>query len=488
MDHEVKMADIRDLFHKYRVIILLVLVTGFMAGLAGSVAGHMLVPATGYADTSKYTSSLDTAREIEAVFRNIAGKAVMSVVRIDTEKQAQGATVFQKGQTLLTFGSGIIIEQAAGKAWVLTNNHVATGASKLTVTLSDKSQLDAELVGFDERTDLAVLVIKTDKRLVPASIGSSIDVAVGDWAIGVGNPFGFDGSVTVGIVSALGRPFKGRADATDYIQTDAAINPGNSGGPLLNIEGEVIGINTWIASQTGANTGLSFSIPVDNAMTVYRKLKENRTVEYAWIGVGIKSLTDSTFRNSLGLDRTEGAYVTEVFEDSPADRAKLKVGDIIIGIDSYTITDANELVWTVSKYEPGTRITVTFYRGGRKKSVECLLGSRPSDNEQLSVKEDTGSVDFLGAGCSGIGMSHRQQFGLTPGQTGVIIETVSAGSPAAEYGLQVGDVITRINTYNIGDLAAFERFLEQSKADGVELFYCYLVRRGRELILGVQKQ
>jgi serine protease Do len=389
------------------------------------------------------------------------------------------------------WGSGIFVEKINSDYYILTNNHVVKDAESIKVVFINDREYDSELVGRDERSDLAVLKFSGKEDIAPVKIGKSSDVQIGDWAIAVGNPFGFNGTFTVGVISALSRAMLGRNDATDYIQTDAAINPGNSGGPLLNIQGEVIGVNSWIATLTGTNTGLSFAIPIDNAMAIYEKLKKFKKVEYPWLGISIKSVMDLD-RKSLEIDTLHGAYIFEIVKESPAEKTDLKVGDIIVAIDGKTIRDANELIWTISKYSPGDTVKVTYLRDNVKKDLSITLTKRP-DETDVSGQPNTAvdktkieEINFLGAYFTPVDDKTKSNLGL-PSSNGVLITKLDKASPAADYGLKVNDVVKKINATSINNINDLKALIKKSTDNKVESFYFTIIRQGRDVIIGVQK-
>jgi serine protease Do len=428
----------------------------------------------------------NAAKEVQNVFRQIAKDTLPKVVRVDVTIY-QGIERTEKNARR-TFGSGFFVEQDAGGVFLLTNHHVIKEASEIRIVTQDKTEYTGTLIGSDERSDLAVVKINMTSKTSCVKIGQSSQVQVGDWAIGIGNPFGFDGSVTIGAVSALGRPFAGRTEATDFIQTDAAINPGNSGGPLLNIDGEVIGINSWIASQTGSNTGLSFAIPIDHAMFIYQKLKQYSKVEYAWLGVYIKGVNDPQIRRYLDINLKEGALVTEVIKGSPADLAGIRLSDIILKIEDKVIHDANELIWIVSRYNPGDKIKVSFIREGKTQQTVVTLGKRPGKTEESPEKQkmDLTVIEFLGAEFSAIQAEDLKR--LNPStELGVIIRKIKPGTSAADFGLQADDIIVKINTSPVLNIKDLEAFIKKAQDDKMEFFYFTVLRNGRELLIGVQK-
>jgi serine protease Do len=438
----------------------------------------------GFSQSKDNSQALKNVLDMQNVFRQIAHDIIPKVVRIDVTSVSADKT------TGKSFGSGIIVEQEDEDVYILTNYHVINNATEITIVLNNDKEYKGETVGKDERSDIGVVKFQSKEKFEVAKIGKSSELQIGDWAIAVGNPYGFNGTVTIGVVSALGRStmLGNKADATDFIQTDAAVNPGNSGGPLINIKGEVIGINSWIASPIAANSGLSFSIPIDNAIVVFSKLKKNSVVEYAWLGVAIKSLTDSALRKSLNIEREHGAYIVEIVKESPGEKAGFKVGDIIISIDGKEIKDANELIWIISKYNPGDKIKVKYISEDVTKEVFVILATRPSaNNSSKPVNIGTGKeLSFLGGKYSTIDPKYLENMGIE-NISGVVITKVDRNTPANDYGLQVGDIVRKINTTEIKKIDDLESFISKSTKANIDAFYFYIIRDGRELIIGVQK-
>lgn len=421
-------------------------------------------------------SDINTALSIQSAFRNIAKDNIPAVVRIDA---------YNPDGSQLSFGSGFIFRQTGDKVYVLTNNHVVKPGSAMKITLNDDRQFEPVLLGRDDRTDLAVMEFTTKDKMKVVKFGKSGGIEVGDWAIGIGNPYGFNGSVTIGVVSALGRAMLGRSNATDYIQTDAAINPGNSGGPLLNIHGEVIGINSWIASMTGGNTGLSFAVPIDTAVNILESLISNKEVVYPWLGVFVNSLTDRVLREKMGFNFEHGAFVIQIVEDSPADNGELQVGDVILNVDDKVIRDANSLVWTISRYKPGDVVELRVYSNGSIRNISITLGERTSAGNTSSRDSGRKKSEFLGASVSDLNAELRKLYELNNQENGVVVESFKDNSPALNYGLMAGDVIIGINTARIADIDGLNKFLEKEKDSRTSFFYVRVIRKGREMIIGI---
>ncbi len=440
-------------------------------------------------------NSTDSALAIQQTINSIATCSIPTVVRIDVTRTAQ--TGGSAASQTLSFGSGVIIEKINIFYYILTNEHVIKDSQSVTVTLFNDKVFDAEIVGLDPRSDVGLIRINSRELLACATTGNSDRVAVGDWAICLGNPMGFNGSLSLGVISARSRSMFQRDFATEFIQTDAAVNPGNSGGPLLNIKGEIIGITSWIATQSGGNTGLSFAIPINTAMMVYRELKSKGYVEYAWLGVLVSSLKDPQFRRSVNETRQQGAYITEMMNNSPASESGLEVGNVIVGIDNYPVTDANELVWTISKYRPGDTVRVRVARNNREEAVTVRLGVRPNGNTQVMNNSNSSSssrssssnssLQILGAVLIPLDQQTIRRFSIPPDKTGYSVQRIITGSPADSYGIRTGDIIYKINDHRLNSTDAVNRVIAESEAN-TELFYFYLLRSGVDYTIGVAKE
>jgi len=347
-----------------------------------------------------------------------------------------------------SLGSGFIIDESG---LVVTNNHVIEGADKITVTLSDDRTLEAELVGRDTKTDLALLQIEEKGKYPFVPWGNSDKARVGDWVIAIGNPLGLGGTVTAGIISANQRDIN-NGPYDDFIQTDAPINRGNSGGPLFNMSGQVIGINTAIYSQSGGSIGIGFAIPSNLADGVIEQLREFGTTRRGWLGVQIQQVTDE-IAESLGLDEAEGALVAGVLENSPAEAAKMKTGDVILKFNGRAVTESRKLPRIVAETEVGKTVDVELWRDGKRKNVQVTLGELekfdqaklttegPADEEKPVER----SIDELGLSLSTITPGMAEKYSLESGQDGVLITGIDGDSSAAEKGLREGDVIVEVN-------------------------------------------
>jgi len=331
-------------------------------------------------------------------------------------------------------GSGFIISE---DGYVVTNNHVVDKADTVELTMDDGATYDAEIIGTDEKTDLALLKIKTGREF-PYVAFAETDIEIGDWVVAVGNPFGLGGSVTAGIVSARGRDI-GSGPYDDFIQIDASINKGNSGGPAFNLVGEVVGVNTAIFSPSGGSVGIGFAIPANVVRDVIDQLKENGSVTRGWLGVQIQSVTPD-IAESLGLDKAEGAIVAEVQGDTPAKKAGLKENDTILQVNGKTVSDAKDLARKIGNLKPDTVTRLKVLRDGQERVIEVMLGKQPSSVQAMTEPDrpDGTKLDDLG-----LELAAADQ---VPGaaEKGVVVVGVEDGSEAAAKGLQVGDVILEV--------------------------------------------
>ena len=357
-----------------------------------------------------------------------------------------------------SLGSGFIVD--AEKGYVVTNAHVIQDADEVRVTLHDDTTMPAEVLGKDEKTDLALLKVTTTKKLTAVKFGDSGQMRVGDWIIAIGNPFGLGGTVTTGIISARARDIQS-GPYDDYIQTDASINRGNSGGPMFNLNGEVIGINTAIYSPTGGSIGIGFAIPSNLARPVIDQLAKYGKTRRGWMGVRIQEVTED-IAESLGLDKTGGALVASLTPTGPAEKAGLKQGDIILKFDGKDVTAMRGLPRIVAETEIGKDVEVEFWREGKMNKTTVMVGELEkaeetgllSDDPSVETPEKKGSgvtVDSVGLTFSAISSEHRTEFNIPNDVTGVIISAVKRGSEAAEKGFMVGDVVIEINQQPVSD-------------------------------------
>ena len=349
-----------------------------------------------------------------------------------------------------SLGSGFIVDPSG---IVVTNNHVIDGADEITVTLQDNISLKATLIGRDERTDIAVLKVSTDKPLPSVEFGDSDHSRVGDWVLAIGNPFGLGGSVTAGIVSARGRDIQ-QGPYDNFIQTDAAINRGNSGGPLFNMDGEVIGINTAIYSPSGGSIGIGFSIPSNLAKTVVAQLRDFGRAKRGWLGVKIQQVTPD-IAESMGLKEPSGAMVASVEDGGPAAAAKLRGGDIILKFNGQDVKEMRTLPRIVAETEIGREVPVTVWRDGHETTLTARVGELPDDQKVAAAAPDKPApaqpteLSGLGLKLAPITADARDRFQIGPDQKGVLITDVAAGSPAADRGVKPGDVIVEVQQQEV---------------------------------------
>lgn len=444
------------------------------------------------------------ALEIQKAFRLIAKSVIPAVVNISTETVIKQTFDFRNdpffrffGEDWFDFffgapkereyvqrslGTGVIISK---DGYILTNVHVVKNATRIKVKLANGETYKAKIVGLDPKTDLALIKIDPKEDLPVAPLGDSDKIEVGDWAIAIGNPFGLSHTFTVGVISAKGRSgiSEDRSRYENYIQTDASINPGNSGGPLLNIKGEVIGINNAIVTPSGGNVGIGFAIPINMAKKILPQLKEKGKVIRGWLGITIQDLDEKKAR-PLKLKPYSGVLVANVLKKSPAAKAGLKSGDIIIKYNGKKIKGTNQLRNLVAETEPGKKVKIVILRKGRKKTLKVRIGEMPSDQEISQLeKEATGWLDMK---VESITPQNASKFRLDEDETGVVVVRLKKDGIAAIQGIRVGDVIKQINNYEIEDIDDYNKFVDKY---GDEDSFLFLIRRGGNLFfIGIEKE
>jgi serine protease Do len=379
--------------------------------------------------------------------------------------EAPGSPVPRRG-----LGSGVIIDQ---KGLVLTNNHVVEDAEKITVRLADEREFDAKLIGRDPKTDIAVVQINDGKGTFPvAPLGDSSRLQVGEWVVAMGSPFGLNNTLTAGVVSAKGRQI-GAGPYDNFIQTDASINPGNSGGPLVNLRGEIVGINTAIFSRSGGNLGIGFAIPIDLAKEILPELIKSGKVTRGWLGVTIQRVTPE-IAESLGLEKSRGALVANVAEGSPADQAGIKVGDVIIEYNGKPVDDSGHLPILVARTAVGESVKATVIRDKEQVPITVKVGEL-KEEEVVASAPQTGK---LGLTVQNVTPQMAESLGLNRAH-GVIVTAVQPQSAAAEAGLRRGDVVLEVNRKAVADANEFQTAVDQVKAGENMLF---LISRGGNTI------
>jgi len=337
-------------------------------------------------------------------------------------------------------GSGFLIDP---DGYIVTNNHVIEGADRIEITMTDGTQYKAHVVGRDPKTDLAVVKIDSDKPLPYVSLGNSDKARIGDWVLAVGNPFGLGGSVNAGIISARGRDIQS-GPYDDYLQIDAPINRGNSGGPLFDASGNVIGVNTAIFSPSGGNIGIGFAIPAETVSQVVSDLRTKGHVDRGWLGVQIQPVTDE-IAGSLGLDHAEGALVADVLNGTPAQKAGVRSGDVIIRAAGKPMDDYRDLTRLIAGIKAGTSIELTVIRDGHTKTLPVTIASMPGqDTSPQAAAPSNDDEAHIGLYLAPLTPEAASERGLDPDSTGVLVEQVEAGSPAQRAGIEAGNLISMV--------------------------------------------
>jgi serine protease Do len=419
-------------------------------------------------------------------FAQVAETVAPAVVNINTVTRWTGRTPIEEffgeeffrrffgevpehEQTQRSLGSGVIVDPSG---IVLTNAHVVDRASEIEAVTADGKKHKAKLVGVDRRTDLAVLKLQGGGPYPAASLGDSDRLKVGDWVLAIGSPFGLQQTVTAGIISAKGRSI-GQGPFDDFLQTDAAINPGNSGGPLVNMSGEVIGINSAIASRTGQFAGVGFSIPSNMAKRIYTELAAKGKVTRGWLGVSIQPLTPELAK-SFGLKDEKGVLISDVMQDSPAERAGIAAGDIVTEFDKKKVDTLQDLQKAVAGTVPGKGVPVKVWRDKSEKTLEIKIGETPDDT--VALKSTNKGRAMLGLDVRPITPDIARQLNIR-GTEGVVVFSVEDDSAAAEAGLQRGDVIREVNRQRVRTVQDFERLTKDVKeGDRVTV----LLQRGQQ--------
>ena len=410
-------------------------------------------------------SGLAAARSLGKTFSAIAKEAAPAVVNIRVEQTVTNAFGKQRGQ-----GSGFFI---SADGLLLTNHHVVGNADKITVHLKDGRKLPAKIVGSDKSSDVALL--RVDAHDLPyLQLGDSDAIEVGEWVLAIGSPFGLTQTVTHGIVSAKRRNSVGITDHENFIQTDAAINPGNSGGPLLNLDGEVIGINSAIISRSGASAGIGFAIPVNLARKIKDQLLQKGKVVRGYLGVMVQDLTPE-LADSLGIDQNNGALISEVSPDSPAHDAGLREGDVIIDVDGKKISNTGALRNAIGMLPPGTQARLSVLRDGKEEKLAVTLGNRDAG-------DDGDIASRLGLDVMPLDEKLADRLGRKKG-SGIVIRSVKPGSTAAEAGLLPGHVVLSINRKSVRSPKEFHQALAASKGSGRVLFRVHDGRHARFVVL-----
>ncbi|MDR2182435.1 MAG: Do family serine endopeptidase [Treponema sp.] len=422
--------------------------------------------------------ALSTAESLQTAFRAISDKVLPSVVELKTvsirrqqvpnfngipwefffgepNENGEGGEREFRSQGL---GSGIIVRRDKDTYYVLTNFHVVGDATEISAALNDGTEYAAALVGKDERKDLAMVSFKCPDNLPLAVLGDSDTVKVGDWAIAIGNPLGFMSSMTMGIVSAVGRTGGPAGNINDFIQTDTSINQGNSGGALVNIRGEVIGINTWIASSSGGGSvGLGFAIPINNTKRSIDEFISKGEISYGWLGVSLTDPDRETLQ-AMNLGGRRGAIVSQMFLGSPAEKGGIYPGDFIIGLNGKEVRGMNQLTMMVGELRPGEQANFTLIRGGAEREVRVRIEARSNEVAAENAKLWPGVIVVS------LTDAIRSSLKLPANADGLYVSTVIARTPAAVVGLLRHDLITSVNGERVRDLPSFYRVLREKAA------------------------
>ncbi|MBD3286959.1 Do family serine endopeptidase [candidate division WOR-3 bacterium] len=437
----------------------------------------------------------------ESPFVAVADAVLPAVVNISTSRKIEvRATPFDdpffrhffgdmfpdspREQTRHSLGSGVIFRS---DGYILTNDHVVEGADDIRITLYGGQQFegkDVKLIGRDPQTDLAVLKIQAKDPLPTAKLGDSDSIRVGDWAIAIGNPFGLEGSVTVGVISAKGRsnlPLASQQRYQNFIQTDAAINPGNSGGPLCNIKGEVIGLNSAITgSPSGTNIGIGFAVPVNMAKDVADQLIKKGKVERGYLGVYTQEITED-MRSTMGLKVEGGVLIADVLDDTPADNAGLRSGDVVLKINDAKVKDMENFRERIASFSPGSTVELGVWRAGDRKSIKVRLDEYPEEpfvaSGQAPSRE---SEEPFGVNIRTLTTSERHSLRLS---AGVLVEDVRSNSTAARAGIKPGDVILKLNDRMVTDAATFFFIVDQIEASDLDVVLIQIYREGRRFFV-----
>jgi serine protease Do len=436
---EAKKMKLRKRFTRNMVVLLMV----------GALLGSGLQTATASKDAP--------LRMIPENFSDLAEKVRPGVVNIRTVKTLKGGGNpfgdqnpfedyynpspkggYGKGFKQQGLGSGFVFDT---EGYIVTNNHVIENADEIKVRLANGKEFDAKVMGRDPKTDLALIKIDGSNNLTPLPMGNSDALRVGTWVVAIGSPFGLEQTVTAGIVSAKGRVI-GAGPYDDFIQTDASINPGNSGGPLLNLKGEVVGINTIIVSRGGGNDGIGFAIPVNMAKGIVEQLKNKGEVTRGWLGVGIQDLTPELTKYYNVKDQ-KGVLVTQVYEEDPADRAGIKSSDIITEVNGKKVSSSRDLSRTIANSSVGERISITIMRDGKQKTIYVELDKRVDSD--APVKVGSNSSKELGLQVTELKPQTARQLGLSEDEKGVLVTKVQPDGKGELAGIQRGDVIKEVD-------------------------------------------
>jgi serine protease Do len=485
---------------KIAAVVLAACAAGFLFGSAYSIGS-----ATGVAAPQQLAKTTSSAPAVpdgiswQDGFASVAARALPAVVNISSSKTVRSPMMpffddpffqqffgrqFQipRERRAKSLGSGVVV---TADGYILTNNHVVEGAEDITVSLGDKREFKAKVVGTDSRTDIALVKVNASNLPVLA-FGDSAKVRVGEFAIAIGNPFGIGQTVTMGIISAIGRGNLGIEDYEDFIQTDAAINPGNSGGALVNARGELIGVNTAILSgQGGGNQGVGFAIPVNMAKQVMDQIMKTGKVTRGYLGAWIQPVTPEIAK-AFELKEKGGALLSDLEPGGPAAKAGLQRGDVVLALNGQPVDDSNAFRLKISMTAPGSTVRLKISRNGSEKEIPVVLGEMPAGDERSesgSRRQEETSAALKGLTVNELTPELARRLGLTERIGGVVITDVENGSPADRAGLSRGDVIMEINRKPVSNLREFE---QASRGLGKEQVLLLISRNGKTSFIVIE--
>src|SRR5271168_4485734 len=478
---------------------LLALVVGLVLGAAGISIAHTTAnslaknpPATlKLADVNEGPSKTSYAPVVKTVLPSVVNISSSKIVHSREESaeqmpmdpffrqffgEGEGHFNIPKDRKEKALGSGIIVSP---EGYILTNNHVVDGATDVRVTLSDKREFQARIVGTDPKTDVAILKIDAEK-LSPITIGDSSKVEVGDVALAIGDPFGVGQTVTKGIISATGRGNLGIEAYEDFLQTDAPINPGNSGGALVNDRGELVGINTAIITHgSGGSEGIGFAVPVNLARNVMDQILKNGKVTRAYLGILPQDVTP-TMAKAFGEKQSEGIVVGDVTPNSPASEAGIKTGDIILEVNGKPVTDSNQLRISISMMQPGTELKLKTLRNGTERDATVKLAEMPTESAKADSNDEEGDNKALeGVEVANLTARIARELGIPETTKGVVVTGIDPASKLADSGLQKGDVIQQVNHQPVSNVSEFQSAIRKAGSEPLLL----VNREGRTLFL-----
>jgi serine protease Do len=488
---------------KKRPLSVLLLVIGIIIGFGVTASFHLFNSARAIDSRPESQPMAAHPPLADQVFEEVAKRVTPAVVNISTTRVVKeegsgssnpffndpffqrffGQEPFQlpeipKEQREQSLGSGVIVDP---RGYIVTNNHVVEKAQEIKVVLSDRREFKGKVVGSDPKSDIAVVKID-GKDLPTVSWGDSSRLQVGQYVMAIGNPFGLNQTVTMGIVSAVGRANVGIADYEDFIQTDAAINPGNSGGALVNTQGELIGINTAIFTRSGGFMGIGFAVPSNMARSVMESLVKTGKVIRGWLGISIQEVSPELAKQ-FGLSEPKGALVADVLPHTPAERAGIKRGDIILELDGKTIENAGQLRNLVAEIPIGKKVKIKVFRDKQEQELEITIGEQPKEAARGGKAEAATSVALNGVEVQDLTPETASRLGLPRNQQGVVIDQVERGSLAEEAGLQQSDVIVEVNRKPIKNTRDYEQVVSKIKKD--ETVLLLIKRQGGSIFVTI---